>query len=228
MPGNSYRDFLNGILNSSAATGVLLLVARIFMAAVFVIFGIYKIVRNARMKGYMTAHGVPTVLIYPVILLQVGGGILVALGYQTRFAALILAGFCIIAPSLFHAEFKNPAELAHFTKDFAIAGGFLFMLVHGPGPLSLDEYFARAAASTTRVQRHTEESSGVIQSKDAMPWKVIDCEMPVNEKSSTRRERIAEVEDFFTSKTDYCERSGERRLRSRVSVRIEVHRNGEV
>ena len=144
MSGNSYNDFFSAVLNRSATIGPILLIARVFMAAVFVIFGIYKIVFNAKMKGYMKAHGVPDVLIYLVIMVQIGGGILVVLGYQTRFAALMLAGFCIVAPLLFHTDFKNGVELAHFTKDFAIAGGFLFMLAYGPGPLSLDEHLSHA------------------------------------------------------------------------------------
>jgi putative oxidoreductase len=143
MSGNFYNDFFSTVLSRSATIGPLLLIARVFMAAVFVIFGVYKIVFNAKMKGYMKAHGVPGVLIYLVILVQIGGGILVVLGYQTRFAALMLAGFCIVAPLLFHTDFKNGVELAHFTKDFAIAGGFLFMLAYGPGPLSLDEHLSQ-------------------------------------------------------------------------------------
>jgi putative oxidoreductase len=139
MPGNSSNDLFRVVLNSDAIVGPLLLVARVFMAAVFVIFGTYKIIYNAKMKGYMKAHGVPGILIYLVVLVQIGGGILVVLGYQTRFAAFMLAGFCIVAPLLFHTDFKNGVELAHFAKDFAIAGGFLFMLVYGPGPLSLDD-----------------------------------------------------------------------------------------
>ena len=147
MAENSYRDFFSAVLNSIALMGALLLVARVLMSTVFVVFGIYKIVRNARMKGYMEAHRVPTGLIYPVILVQIGGGILVALGYQTRFGALMLAGFCIVAPLLFHTDFKNSGELAHFTKDFAIVGGFLYMFAYGPGPLSLDAYLNQVHAT---------------------------------------------------------------------------------
>jgi putative oxidoreductase len=148
MPANSHNDIFSAILNSRAAMGPLLLAARVFMAAVFVIFGVYKIAFNEKMKGYMNAHGVPGALIYLVIPVQIGGGILVAVGYQTRFAALMLAGFCIVAPSLFHTDFKNGTELAHFTKDFAIAGGFLFMIAYGPGPISLDEYLAQAKSTS--------------------------------------------------------------------------------
>jgi len=63
--------------------------------------------------------------------------------YKTRYGVLALAGFCIIATVLFHAEFGNPSEAEQFLLDFAIAGGFLFMFAQGPGLLSLDARRAR-------------------------------------------------------------------------------------
>ena len=130
--------FFDSILDREAMMGLALLVARVFMSAVFLVFGIGKILHMQRMQSYMEAHGVPGSLISLAIVVQIGFGLLVVLGYRTRFAALMLAGFCIIATSLFHTQFSVTGELAHFTKDFAIAGGFLFMIAHGPGPLSLD------------------------------------------------------------------------------------------
>jgi putative oxidoreductase len=132
------------VLSNKALMGPLLLVARVFMAAVFLTFGINKAVNTPQIQQYMAAHNVPGQLVYLTIVVQIGLGALVALGYHTRLAALMLAGFCIIATSLFHADFGMPGELAHFLKDFAIAGGFLFMIAYGPGPLSLDAYLDRA------------------------------------------------------------------------------------
>ena len=72
---------------------------------------------------------------------------LVLLGYKTRYGALALSGFCIIATCLFHAEFGNHAEVEQFLLDFAIAGGLLFMFAYGPGPFSVDARLARASAA---------------------------------------------------------------------------------
>jgi putative oxidoreductase len=108
------------------------------MAAVFLVFGVGKILHRPQMESYMEAHGVPAELIFLAIAVQIGFGLLVAVGYRTRFAALMLAGFCIVATSLFHTDFHAQGELAHFMKDFAIAGGFFFLIANGPGPLSLD------------------------------------------------------------------------------------------
>jgi putative oxidoreductase len=135
--------FFNAAVNNRAVAGPGLLVGRLFMAVLFLTFGINKAVNTPQIQQYMAAHHVPVQLVYLTIVVQIGFGALVALGYHTRFAAMMLAGFCIIATSLFHADFSMPGELAHFLKDFAIAGGFLFMIAHGPGPLSLDAYLGR-------------------------------------------------------------------------------------
>lgn len=100
-----------------------------------------QILHTSQMQAYMVAHNshVPINLIYLAILTQIVPPALVLLGYKTRYGALALAGFCIIATSLFHAEFGNHAEVEQFLLDFALAGGLLFMFACGPGPLSFDE-----------------------------------------------------------------------------------------
>jgi putative oxidoreductase len=112
----------------------------------FFYFGINKIVHTPQMQAYMVNHNshVPTNLIYLAIVTQIVPPALVLLGYKTRYGALALSGFCIIATTLFHSDFGNPSEVAQFLLDFAIAGGLLFMFAYGPGPLSLDAFRWRA------------------------------------------------------------------------------------
>lgn len=123
--------------------GPVLFAARLMMAAEFVVFGALKVVNNHAMQGYMQTHGVPGVLIWPALLLQLGGGVLVAIGLWTRWAALALAGFCVVATALFHNDFSNLGELSNFTKDMATAGGFLFVATFGPGAISIDRGLRR-------------------------------------------------------------------------------------
>jgi putative oxidoreductase len=78
--------------------------------------------------------------------------VLVLLGYYTRYGALGLAGFCMIASSLFHNQFSIPFEVGQFGLDWAIAGGFLFMFAYGPGPLSLEERQRRARPAVARSE----------------------------------------------------------------------------
>ena len=134
----------DAVLNRPALMAPALLIARLFMSAVFVTFGISKAVFTPQIQEYMRAHNVSPGLVYLVIVVQIGFGLMVAVGYQTRLAALMLAGFCMVATSLFHTAWHEPGELAHFTKDFSIAGGFLFMIAYVPGAWSLDAYLSRA------------------------------------------------------------------------------------
>src|SRR5262249_39453691 len=72
-------------------------------------------------------------LVYPAMVLQLVGGTCILLGLQTRFWSAAFVWFCIVAPSIFWLD--NPENL---TRDYAAAGGFLFLLLFGPGRLSLD------------------------------------------------------------------------------------------
>lgn len=60
------------------------------------------------------------------------------LGYHTRLAALALAGFCILTAVLFHADFSDTMQMIMFSKNMALAGGFLCLVAHGAGAFSLD------------------------------------------------------------------------------------------
>jgi putative oxidoreductase len=63
---------------------------------------------------------------------------MLVLGYKTRWAALSLSGFCILATVLYHNQFAKQTEVIQFLTDFTLAGVLLFLFAYGPGPLSLD------------------------------------------------------------------------------------------
>ena len=83
-----------------------------------------------------------------VILTELGGGLLIVLGFQTRLAALALAGFCILTAILFHRNLAEISEFIHFNKDLAIAGGFLLLVAFGAGNWSLDAMQVRRSHNT--------------------------------------------------------------------------------
>ncbi len=111
---------------------------RVLIAAMFVLSGINKISGFAGTQAYMESQGVPGMLLPLVILLEVAGGLAIVVGWQTRIAAFLLAGFCVLAAVLFHNDFSNQMQMILFMKNIAIAGGFLFLVANGPGALSLD------------------------------------------------------------------------------------------
>jgi len=117
---------------------------RILIAAIFILSGFSKITGYAGTQGYMEAMGVPGALLPLVIVAELGGGLLVVLGLWTRLAAFALAGFSLLSALLFHANFGDQVQMIMFMKNLAIAGGFLFLVAHGAGALSIDARRARS------------------------------------------------------------------------------------
>jgi putative oxidoreductase len=115
------------------------LVGRILIALMFLQSGIGKIGSYAATSNYMAAKGVPSVLLPLVIIFEVAGSIAIILGWKTRLFAFFLAGFCILAPLLFHLNFADRTQSMMFMKDISIAGGFLIIFARGAGDLSLDK-----------------------------------------------------------------------------------------
>ena len=123
------------------------LAGRILLAFMFILSGFGKITGYDGTAAYMAAKGMPMigVLLPLTILTELGGGILLAIGYKARWAAFALAGFSILAGLVFH-DFWNVTDAAqhmnqqiHFMKNLSIAGGMLMVFVLGPGRLSLDK-----------------------------------------------------------------------------------------
>jgi putative oxidoreductase len=123
------------------------LTGRILISAIFIVAGWGKIGGYAGTQAYMESQGVPGMLLPLVIATELGGGLLVLLGLFTRPAAFALGGFSALSALLFHANFSDGMQQILFMKNFAIAGGFLFLVVHGAGALSLDRWLARRKAS---------------------------------------------------------------------------------
>ena len=116
-----------------------ILVARLLLAHIFLFSGLSKVGAGyAGTQGYMEAMGVPGILLPFVIVLEMGGGLALIVGFFTRWAALALAGFCVIAAAVFHHNLSDQIQMIMFMKNFAMAGGLLLLYVHGAGAFSLD------------------------------------------------------------------------------------------
>jgi putative oxidoreductase len=115
-----------------------LAIGRILLAAVFVVEGWSKLRGYDAAAAYMNRFGVPGILLPAVIALELGGGLMIAAGWQTRRAAAALAVFCILAAVLFHGNVADKSQLLHFEKNLAIAGGLLALTVVGAGRWSVD------------------------------------------------------------------------------------------
>lgn len=114
------------------------LIARIFLAAMFIPAGLFKMGDIAGFTGYLTSGGLPAFLAWPSALFEVALGVAMLIGFQTRIAALAGAAFCIVAALLYHNNMADQIQAAMLFKNFAIAGGFLMFFAHGAGAVSLD------------------------------------------------------------------------------------------
>ena len=92
--------------------------------------------RCSAMPSRKEAHGVPGVLLPLVILTEAGGGLCVLLGLFTRWWAIALAGFCVLAAFFFHWHPEDQMQMINFMKNITITGGFLVLAGAGPGALS--------------------------------------------------------------------------------------------
>jgi putative oxidoreductase len=112
--------------------------ARILMSQIFIVSGIGKIAGYAGTQAYMAKMGVPGALLPLVILTEVGGGLALLFGFKTRWAALALAGFSLLAALIFHLDFKDQMQMINFMKNLAMAGGLLMFVRYGAAEPSVD------------------------------------------------------------------------------------------
>jgi len=119
------------------------LVGRIFISLIFLVAGLSKISGYDATQAYMQAMGVNEQLLILVIITEVLGAIAIIIGYKTRLAAFLLAGFSILAAILFHADFSDQMQSILFMKNIAISGGLLLIVSHGAGYLSVDNWLAK-------------------------------------------------------------------------------------
>ena len=111
---------------------------RSLLSVLFLISGLGKVGGYAGTAAYMSSLGVPGALLPVVIATEVLGALAIILGWQTRIAAFLLAGYSLLAALIFHTHFADQIQAIMFLKNLSIAGGFLLLVANGAGPLSLD------------------------------------------------------------------------------------------
>ncbi len=117
-----------------------LLVGRILASAIFILGGYGKASAMAGTVAYLGNQGVPSpeLVYYAVVAIELGGGLLFLLGFQTRVVALLLALWCVATAMIGHANFSVAGNMIQFEKNLSMAGGFLAFVAAGGGAISLD------------------------------------------------------------------------------------------
>jgi putative oxidoreductase len=129
----------NSKLESSAE-----LVGRVLLGSLFLLSGLSKLGAYGATAAYMSSAGVPGALLPAVIAVELLGSLAVIVGWKTRVAAALLAGFSLLAAFLFHNNFADQIQMIMFLKNVSIAGGFLLLVAKGAGPVSLDRHSERS------------------------------------------------------------------------------------
>jgi putative oxidoreductase len=115
------------------------LVARLLIAALFLMAGIGKLSNVEGFAGYLASGGIPAILAWPAILFELAVAASLILGFQVRVMALLGAGFCVVTALLYHFQPADQMQMTSFLKNLAIAGGFLMLFSSGAGAVALDK-----------------------------------------------------------------------------------------
>ncbi len=120
------------------------LAGRILMALIFVMSGFGKITGFEGTVGYIAGKGLPMpeLLAIGAIIVELGGGIMLIVGWNARWAAAAIFVFTAMAAQFFHnfwavppAEVQN--QTINFMKNISMMGGLLYVVIHGSGAFSL-------------------------------------------------------------------------------------------
>lgn len=118
------------------------LVARTFLALIFIQSGINKLLDFAGTQEMMAGQGIPltSLVLFFAILFEILGGLLVILGFKARLGAILLLIFLIPTTLVFHNPIADPTQTTQFLKNLSIMGGLLMVLAFGSGSLSLEHH----------------------------------------------------------------------------------------
>jgi putative oxidoreductase len=127
---------------------------RLFIGLPFMASGLSKIANHAGTLALIKSSTLPLPpnLAYAgAIGVEVGCGLLIILGYQTRIVAAIFCLFCLATALFFHLNFADPNQIFHFIKNMVMTGGLLQLVAYGAGALSLDNRAAKSRAPASSV-----------------------------------------------------------------------------
>ena len=117
---------------------------RLMIGGMFAMAGYSKIGAYAGTQGYMESVGLPGALLPLVIAFEIGAGLALIAGWQTRIIAFLLSGFTLMTALVFHFDLADQVQSLFFFKNVAISGGLLAFAGLGAGPISIDQWRAKS------------------------------------------------------------------------------------
>jgi putative oxidoreductase len=119
---------------------LVLLVARILMCSLFIWDGVLQLRHPDAAAAYFNSVHVPlyTMAVWPSVALHLLAGAAILIGFLTRWAAALLALFCLATAFGVHLPAGDLDNMTHFYKNLVMAGGFLYVVMFGAGAFSVD------------------------------------------------------------------------------------------
>ncbi len=129
------------------------LAGRILLSQIFIVSGFIKVGHWSGTAAMMASKGIPLVSasLLLAILMELGGGLALVIGYRTRLVAWVLTLYLVLGTLLFHNFWAyqgadQQIQMINFLKNLAILGGLLRLASDGAGAISLDARRLRASA----------------------------------------------------------------------------------
>jgi putative oxidoreductase len=135
------------------ATRYLPFAGRLLIGLPFAMSGFGKLVAYGATTAMIGAVGlpVPPLAFAVAVAVELGGGLLLIAGFQTRFVAAALALFAITTAVTFHSNFADQNQMIHFLKNVMMAGGLLQIVAFGAGAISVDNRITKDRGATAKV-----------------------------------------------------------------------------
>ena len=135
------------------STSYLAFAGRLLIGVPFAMSGLSKLTAYGATTAMIGAVGLPVPpLAYAVaVAVELGGGLLLIAGFQTRIVAIALALFSLATALSFHSNFADQNQMIHFLKNVMMAGGLLQVVAFGAGSFSLDSRVTKVRATNEGV-----------------------------------------------------------------------------
>jgi putative oxidoreductase len=116
-------------------------IGRLFIGLPFLASGFSKLAGYAGTIALIESSSLPLpppLAFAGAVTVEIGCGLLIIAGYQTRVVASVVALFCLATAVFFHAHFDDPNQTFHFIKNLVMTGGLLQVVANGAGAISID------------------------------------------------------------------------------------------
>jgi putative oxidoreductase len=128
-------------------------IGRVLIGLPFAMSGLSKLAAYGPTTAMIAAVGLPfpRLAFAVAVTVELGGGLLLILGYQVRPVALALAAFSLATAASFHSNFADQNQMIHFLKNVMMAGGLLQITAFGAGAISIEQWRRKSAAPSATV-----------------------------------------------------------------------------